>query len=158
MMGPFVLIKKYLLILFLVLGALFAVGLFILGKKSAKKIPKVGIIKNRLNSCPLRPNCISSFSESSDKVHYLAPVKLSLNPITEIKKISQRLGLSLVESTDIYLYLTAKSSMFGFVDDIEFLYDDRSKQLHFRSASRVGHSDMKKNRERVERIMRLLNN
>ena len=44
----------------------------------------------------------------------------------------------------------------GFVDDVEFLADPASDQVHVRSASRLGHSDLGVNRERVENIRELM--
>ena len=42
--------------------------------------------------------------------------------------------------------------MFRFVDDVEFLLDDATGQIYFRSASRVGRSDLGVNRRRMEAI------
>jgi uncharacterized protein (DUF1499 family) len=44
------------------------------------------------------------------------------------------------------------SSVFGFVDDVEFYFDDRKKIIHVKSASRVGYSDLGANRRRIEKI------
>ena len=41
----------------------------------------------------------------------------------------------------------------GFVDDVEFLLDPANKQLHFRSASRVGYSDLGANKRRMNKIL-----
>ena len=48
-----------------------------------------------------------------------------------------------------YLHVTYKSRLFRFVDDVEFLFDDEEKLIHFRSASRVGYSDMNANQKRM---------
>jgi len=42
--------------------------------------------------------------------------------------------------------------LLGFVDDLEFCLDDQNKTIHVRSASRLGYSDLGKNRQRVEQI------
>ena len=44
------------------------------------------------------------------------------------------------------------SLIFRFVDDVEFLLDENEHVIHVRSASRVGHSDLGANRQRVERL------
>ena len=44
----------------------------------------------------------------------------------------------------------------AFVDDVEILFDDASKIIHFRSASRVGYSDFGVNRRRMEEVRSLL--
>ena len=41
-----------------------------------------------------------------------------------------------------------------FVDDVEFFVDAQQKVIHFRSASRVGYSDLGANRKRMETIRR----
>ena len=49
-----------------------------------------------------------------------------------------------------YLHAEFRSALIGFVDDVEFLVDD--KVIHVRSASRVGYGDHDVNRKRVEEI------
>ena len=51
-----------------------------------------------------------------------------------------------------YLHVEFRSAVFRFVDDVEFLVDTREKNIHFRSASRMGYSDLGVNRRRMERI------
>jgi uncharacterized protein (DUF1499 family) len=42
------------------------------------------------------------------------------------------------------------------VDDVEFVFDDESKTIHFRSASRIGYGDYGVNRDRMEAIRMLV--
>jgi uncharacterized protein (DUF1499 family) len=42
----------------------------------------------------------------------------------------------------------------GFVDDGEFALERQARVIHVRSASRVGYSDLGKNRGRVEELRR----
>jgi uncharacterized protein (DUF1499 family) len=56
-----------------------------------------------------------------------------------------------------YLAATFQSPLFRFVDDVELRLDRPSGVIHIRSASRVGRSDLGKNRERVEAIRRRFN-
>ena len=42
--------------------------------------------------------------------------------------------------------------VFGFPDDVEFLFDDEKKVIHFRAAARLGYFDMVVNRKRMEKI------
>ena len=55
-----------------------------------------------------------------------------------------------------YLRLTFRTLVFGFVDDVEFLADETTHLLHFRSASRLGYSDLGVNRRRMTKIGRQL--
>ncbi len=61
-------------------------------------------------------------------------------------------GTKIVIEKDNYLYAEFTSKLFRFVDDVEFLLDDKTKTLHFRSASRLGRSDLGVNRKRIETI------
>ncbi len=58
----------------------------------------------------------------------------------------------LIEEEDGYLHYEFTSLLLRFVDDVEFLFDEGSKAIHFRSASRVGYGDFGVNRRRVEDI------
>ena len=59
-----------------------------------------------------------------------------------------------VEETATYLHIEFTSTLFRFVDDVEFLADETAKVIHVRSASRLGKSDLGVNRKRVEEIRR----
>ena len=64
-------------------------------------------------------------------------------------------GLSrtkLVQEADTYLHYEFTSLLLRFVDDVEFLFDDETKTIHFRSASRTGYGDFGVNRRRMEDI------
>ena len=49
-----------------------------------------------------------------------------------------------------YVHAEFRSLLLGFVDDVEFFIDESEKLIHFRSASRVGQSDLGVNRQRME--------
>ena len=53
---------------------------------------------------------------------------------------------------DNYIRAEFVSALFRFVDDVEFYFNDASKTIHLRSASRVGSSDLGVNRKRMEQI------
>jgi uncharacterized protein (DUF1499 family) len=58
----------------------------------------------------------------------------------------------LIEEDENYLHYEFTSLLFRFVDDVEFLFDDGTKTIHFRSASRTGYGDLGVNRRRMEEI------
>ena len=60
----------------------------------------------------------------------------------------------LLTNTDKFLHVEFTSKVFRFVDDVEFYFDELGV-IHFRSASRVGYSDMGVNKSRMEEIGRL---
>ena len=58
----------------------------------------------------------------------------------------------IVAAGNEYLCAEFTSRLFRFVDDVEFLIDPAERVIHFRSASRVGYSDLGANRRRMEEI------
>lgn len=62
----------------------------------------------------------------------------------------------LIEEDDSYLHLEVTSRLLRFVDDVEFVFEEEGKTIHFRSASRVGYGDLGVNRRRMEEIRRLV--
>lgn len=62
----------------------------------------------------------------------------------------------LVEEDEAYLHYEFTSLLLRFVDDVEFLFDESSKTVHFRSASRTGYSDLGVNRQRMEQVRALI--
>jgi len=79
----------------------------------------------------------------------------SLENLTELKDVIQRMGGEIVDDQDAYLAATFSSGLFGFVDDLEIRVDRPAGLIHVRSASRVGHGDAGVNRKRVERLRSL---
>lgn len=51
-----------------------------------------------------------------------------------------------------YMYATFSSKLFKFVDDVEFLFCDKTPVIKVRSASRVGWSDFGANRKRIDQL------
>ncbi len=62
----------------------------------------------------------------------------------------------LIREDDFYLHYEVTSLLFRFVDDVEFLFDDPTRTIRFRSASRTGYGDLGVNRRRMEQIRRLI--
>jgi len=62
----------------------------------------------------------------------------------------------LVEEDEAYLRYEFTSLLMRFVDDVELLFDDDAKTIHFRSASRTGYGDFGVNRNRMEQIRSLV--
>jgi len=114
----------------------------------------LGVADGQLAPCPDKPNCVSTQSHGE---------RLAIRPllfdgdreqtIAHLKTIINSLPRStIVSETPNYIHAEFRSLVFRFVDDVEFYVDDESKVIHFRSASRVGHSDLGVNRARMEQI------
>ena len=106
-----------------------------------------GISDGKLAACPSSPNCVSSEAGTeSDKSVEVLPVEAW----DSIAETVRQMGGNVTNETDAYIAAEFKSSVFGFVDDIEFRLADEG--VHVRSASRVGYSDAGVNAKRVAEL------
>ena len=60
----------------------------------------------------------------------------------------------IVTETDRYLHVEFTTALMRYVDDVEFHFDETTGTIKFRSASRVGDSDLGANRKRMEQVRR----
>lgn len=118
-----------------------------------------GLVSPRtLAPCPSSPNCVST--KAQDEGHAIAPFRYRKS-LTEAKAalkttVTALPRTKLVEEDEAYLHYEFTSLIMRFVDDVEFLFDDETKIIHFRSASRIGHSDFGVNRKRMEHLRSLI--
>ena len=112
----------------------------------------LGVKSGNLAPCKRSPNCVSSQADPSDREHYVAPLKASME---DVKKAVQSLPRTrIVLAYPDYLYAEFRSKLLGYVDDVEFFFDGAVIQV--RSASRLGRRDFGVNRARIEKIRELL--
>lgn len=113
----------------------------------------LGMLEGKLLVCPNSPNCVSSMAAESDEEHYIEPVPFEdiqearLKTLTVLMKNSKT---NIITQDKNYIHAEYTTPIFRFVDDIEFYFDEENKLLHFRSASRLGYSDLGANRRRME--------
>lgn len=119
-----------------------------------------GIFNGELVPCSHKPNCVGSMNEVGEK--YLAPIVLNKNQdwysfiqLVSTQKQAKRQA-KLIISNNKYAHFEFTSPVMGYIDDVEFLLDNRKQEIHFRSSSRVGYSDMGANRKRMEWLRTLL--
>ena len=108
--------------------------------------------------CPSSPNCVST--QAQDEGHAIAPIRYC-KPRVEAKEALKEVIRSLprtrlVVEDESYLHYEFTSLLLRFVDDVEFLFDDETKTIHFRSASRTGYGDLGVNRTRMEQVRTLV--
>jgi len=120
----------------------------------AKSKKPIGIVDGKFHPCPDTPNCVST--QATDNKHKIDPNKYS-GSLSEAKekifKIINSLKRSkIITNKDNYIHAEFRTATFRFVDDVEFLFDDSEKIIHFRSRARLGISDMRVNRKRMEII------
>jgi uncharacterized protein (DUF1499 family) len=113
-----------------------------------------GVTPRTLAPCPETPNCVSS--QSGDRTHFVEPLRYSGTAAHAWQRLKTALGteprITIIEDSGKYLHAEARSLVFRFVDDVEFLAAPEQGVIQLRSASRVGYSDFGVNRRRVERI------
>lgn len=131
----------------------FVISVFIAGCTGLRPAT-LGVKDGKLAPCPSSLNCVSS--QSPDKEHAVEPFtfrKTASQAINDMKTvILQMKRARIADEEDSYLHVEFTSAFFRFVDDVEFFFDDSSKTVHVRSASRLGRSDFGVNRKRVEEI------
>ena len=112
----------------------------------------LGVRDGRLRACPDSPNCVSSFA--TDDRHRIEPLTFTGEAETAFallgRILQNRPDAVLIEQSPTYLRVELRTRLF--VDDGEFLLDAAQRQIHVRSASRLGYSDLGKNRSRMESI------
>ena len=113
---------------------------------------ELGVSGGRLRECPGSPNCVSS--QAGDAAHHIAPLAFNVEPEAAFARLKTILAgredTEIVEERTGYLRVEFHTLLF--VDDGEFLLDGEQGLIQVRSASRMGYSDLGKNRSRLEEI------
>jgi len=117
--------------------------------------PKLGVQDEQLLPCPISPNCVTSFGDNRD----MSPIMFdgaeqdAHSQLVAIIKTLPR--TTIIEHNSHYIRAEFRSQLFGFVDDVEFVLlanSNNQTTIHFRSASRLGFSDLGANKSRMEDI------
>ena len=129
-------------------------GLLSLCGCAGERPDNLGAQDGLLVPCPRSPNCVSS--QATDERHRIAPLTFADEPDAAWARLRTvligRADATLIEEQPGYLRLELRTTLF--VDDAEFLLDPVNRVIHVRSASRLGYSDLGKNRSRMEEIRR----
>jgi uncharacterized protein (DUF1499 family) len=126
---------------------------FLAFKSLTSPAPKIGLVAGKLRPCPNSPNCV--VSENDTAVSRVEALPFEGAPDRAwglLRQTVERNAGSIREDRDGYLWATFTSSIFRFVDDVEFRLDAARGVIHVRSASRAGYSDFGVNRKRVEKL------
>jgi uncharacterized protein (DUF1499 family) len=108
----------------------------------------------KIRPCPDKRNCVCT--QDPVEQHRIEPLRYD---VTQDEARDKLLGVirhmersTLVQVDPDYIHAEFRSAFFEFVDDVEFLFDDSAKLIHFRSAARTGSYDFNVNRKRMEEI------
>ena len=125
-------------------------GTLLAGTKPAT----LGAPGGKFAACPDRPNCVSSQAGGAE--HAIAPLAIKGVPATAMARLADAIrampGATVVVMSSDYLHAEFASSLWGFVDDVEFAVAPAATTIAVRSASRRGYGDFGVNRKRVEAI------
>ncbi|MGB5511484.1 MAG: DUF1499 domain-containing protein [Woeseiaceae bacterium] len=107
-----------------------------------------------LASCPSSPNCVCSID--TGRSHYIDPLAVTGELDAAWQTLRDILAadgsISIVAADDHYIRAEAKTRLLRFTDDVEFLLNRAAGVIDMRSASRLGYSDLGKNRSRLEGV------
>jgi uncharacterized protein (DUF1499 family) len=129
--------------------------IFLMG--CAGTTPKLGLMDGQLVPCPQSPNCVSS--QITGKERPILPIYFSGTrqeaqvKLLQIIKTTQRTNIT--DIRDNYIRAEFTSKLFRFIDDVEFYFPATKTDntiIYFRSASRLGYSDLGANRARIGQI------
>lgn len=114
----------------------------------------LGVRDGKLKECPPSPNCV--VSQTEDNSHYIAPLEYRGDRTSAYENFLKVLSVVpdtvIVAKTDNYIRTESRSKIMGFVDDAEFYFPEGQNIIQWRSASRLGESDLGVNRRRLEQI------
>ena len=151
-MGILKTISKVLLFLILAAILFFLVRLLLLARESQNMqvASTYNMQNNSLAPCSDKPNCVSSFAPHAS-THYIPAISLNATQWSQAKAFFDHCNL--LSDKPHYVHYACATSAFGFVDDVELLYLPETNELHMRSQSRVGYSDLGANRDRINELI-----
>ena len=128
-----------------------------MGLLSGSRPDGLGFSVGKFKPCSWKPNCVNSTADAKvDAAHFVDPLSFEGDAATAWKKLVTLVkaapGAKVMREDDGYLYAEFSSRVMGFTDDVEFALDATGRQIHARSASRMGVRDFGVNRARIEDI------
>ena len=122
-------------------------------------VHQTSTVTDQLKPCPDKPNCVSTQATQEEKKR--DPLTYTGSLADAKARIMQLVGAmprtKLISEEQNYLHYTFKTFPIPFIDDVEFLFDDDARVIHYRSASRVGHSDLGVNGKRMLKVVKAWN-
>jgi uncharacterized protein (DUF1499 family) len=107
-----------------------------------------------LTPCPDRRNCVST--QATIDRQRMSPIPFSGSAAQAQQQLERVLEAmprtTIVRRVSGRLDVEFRSRVFGFVDAAEFVIDESTHQIQFRSGARTGYSDFGVNRKRMQRI------
>lgn len=120
--------------------------------QNMKSPAHLGVRGGKLADMPKKPNAVSTQTDIKRLRVEPLPFKDSLEATrAAVLKVLDEMGRNAiqVEKPD-YVYTVFSTPLMRYKDDVELYLDSQNAQVHFRSQSRVGYSDLGVNRKRYE--------
>ncbi len=113
----------------------------------------------QLAPCPGTPNCVTTQQGlPSQTMSALAYTGSRDDAQTRLHDIVAGLPRTqIITDKPGYLHVEFRSALIGYIDDVQFVFDDAAKMIHFKSGARLGMGDMGVNRARMTEITALWN-
>lgn len=150
---------KIILIIFCLLVAFILANIIYMLIKNNITPKNLGVTNGQLKAMPKSPNAVSTEATEEDKKVEPLKFKGDINKtrLTILNLLKNYEGAKVITSEKNYIYVVFSTKTMKYKDDVEFYLNDKTKLVQFRSASRVGYSDMGMNRKRYENIVNLYN-
>jgi len=136
--------------------AIATLSMMLFGRCSGGPPSNIGLKEGKLSPCPESPNCVST--QCNDRQHGIKALSFHRSRAETMAAILTVVGkmkrTTVITQREDYLHVEYRTKM-GFVDDVEFYLDESTQTVHFRSASRIGYSDLGANRKRMEEFTAL---
>jgi len=143
----------------IILALLFIIAIpivfsFSLWLQNQKPQVELGLVNGRFHEISDKPNCVSTQTSYTDKKIPTLPFKGTLKQTHDgiIDALLAYPGIEIITNEADYIYAIATTEKMKFHDDIEIFFDEVTREVHYRSASRAGYSDGGLNRKRYEDI------
>ena len=114
--------------------------------------------RSALDVCRNPRNCVVDSPDTDDPALRPIPFRAPIEQVMRIMTaaIAGEPRTRIVVEGRRYLRAEARSALFRFVDDVEFLADENAGLIHFRSASRPGRRDFGVNGRRMRGVTALI--
>jgi uncharacterized protein (DUF1499 family) len=147
--------RSLILFLLILIGGLAGFGLLRWLIILASPPPEnLGVRDGRLAACPNNRNCVSTSETGEqwaiDPISYSGDTAVARQRILTI--LADAPHVTILKADANYIHAEFRTFLWGFVDDVEFQFDEAAGLIHFRSAGRLGYGDIGANRARMEAI------
>lgn len=119
------------------------------------QVPELGLSEGKFKPLKSSPNGVSTQAQDPSKLVEILPFKEDTETTMKAIKVvldSYAGEYQVVAESSDYLRVVFITPGMRFRDDAEFWLDEKDRVVHFRSQSRVGHSDLGLNRARYEEL------